>query len=73
MWFVPCSKVAMLLSVACLVNMNNDRIQSDELVPPEYDMDAGEYQEFQRDYNRWCLEVELAQIEKLNKTVNQNS
>jgi hypothetical protein len=53
--------------------MINDRVQSDEMVSPDYEMDAGEYQEFQRDYNRWCLEVELAQIEELNKTVNQNS
>jgi hypothetical protein len=51
----------------------NKNIQSDELVSPDYNMDAGEYQEFQRDYNRWCLEVELDQIEELNKTVNQNS
>jgi hypothetical protein len=36
-------------------------------------MDAGEYQEFQRDYNRWCLEVELENVLSLNKTVNQNS
>jgi hypothetical protein len=63
----------MLSSVQYLVNMIDRNIQSDEMVPPEYDMDAGEYQEFQRDYNRWCLEVELAQIEELNKTVNQNS
>jgi hypothetical protein len=53
--------------------MINENVHSDELVPPDYDMDAGEYQEFQRDYNRWCLEVELAQVEELNKTVNQNS
>jgi hypothetical protein len=37
------------------------------------DLDDQEWAEFQRDYNRWCLEVELAQIEKLNKTVDQNS
>ena len=53
--------------------MINDRVQSDEQVPPDYDMDAGEYQEFQRDYNRWCLEVELENVLALNKTVNQNS
>ena len=63
----------MLLSVAYLVNMINENVQSDELVPPDYDMDAGEYQEFQRDYNRWCLEVELENVKTLNKTVNQNS
>ena len=50
-----------------------ENVQSDELVPPDYDMDAGEYQEFQRDYNRWCLEVELENVRALNKTVNQNS
>ena len=63
----------MLLSVAYLGNMINENVQSNELVPPDYDMDAGEYQEFQRDYNRWCLEAELENVLALNKTVNQNS
>ena len=59
--------------MAWLANMIRENIQSDESVPPDYDMDAGEYQEFQRDYNRWCLEVELENVRALNKTVNQNS
>jgi len=52
--------------------MINENVQSDELVPPDYDMDGGEYQEFQRDYNRWCLEVELENVKALNKTITQN-
>ena len=44
-----------------------------ENIPPELEMDDQELAEFERDYNRWCLEVELAQVEELNKTVNQNS
>ena len=63
----------MLLFVACLANMITENVQSDEMVPPEYNMDSGEYQEFQRDYNRWCLEVELENVLALNKTVTQNS
>jgi hypothetical protein len=53
--------------------MNTQSIQTD------YDMDTQEWAEFQRDYDRWCLEVELDRIQILdnsksrNKTVNQNS
>jgi hypothetical protein len=36
-------------------------------------MDDQELAEFERDYNRWCLEVELENVQTLNKTVNQNS
>ena len=57
----------MLLSVVCLVNM----VQ--EIIPPELEMDDQELAEFERDYNRWCLEVELENVQTLNKTVNQNS
>jgi hypothetical protein len=63
----------MLLSVAYLVNM----IQ--ETIPPEYEMDDQELAEFERDYARWCLEVELDRIQILDnkasrtKLVNQNS
>ena len=63
----------MLLSVAFLVNM----IQ--ETISPEYEMDDQELAEFERDYARWCIEVELDQIQILDnkasrtKQVNQNS
>jgi len=63
----------MLLSVAFLVNM----IQ--EIISPEYEMDDQELAEFERDYARWCIEVELDRIQILdNKTsrtnqANQNS
>jgi len=40
--------------------------QSDELIPPEYEMDHREWAEFQRDYARWCYEVELKNIQILN-------
>jgi len=33
-----------------------------ETIPPEYEMDDQELAEFERDYARWCLEVELDQI-----------
>ena len=49
-----------------------ENIQSDEQVPPDYNMDAGEYQEFQRDYNRWCLEVELDRIKILDNKESRN-
>ena len=63
----------MLLSAAYLGNM----IQ--EIIPPEYEMDDQELAEFERDYARWCLEVELDRIQILDnkasrtKLVNQNS
>jgi hypothetical protein len=50
-----------------------------EPIPTDYDMDAQEWAEFQRDYDRWCLEVELDRVrildnaESRTKTVNQNS
>ena len=50
----------MLLFVACLVNM----IQ--ETIPPELEMNDQELAEFQRDYARWCFEVELDRIQILN-------
>ena len=61
----------MLLSVVYLVNM----VQ--EIIPPE--MDDQELAEFERDYARWCLEVELDRIQILDnkasrtKQANQNS
>lgn len=63
----------MLLSVVCLVNM----VQ--EIIPPELEMDDQELAEFERDYARWCLEVELDRIQILDnkasrtKQANQNS
>ena len=63
----------MLLSVVCLVNM----IQ--EIIPPELEMDDQELAEFERDYARWCIEVELDRIQILDnkasrtKQANQNS
>jgi len=63
----------MLLSVVYLVNM----VQ--EIISPELEIDDQELAEFERDYARWCLEVELDRIQILdNKTsrtkqANQNS
>ena len=63
----------MLLSVVYLVNM----VQ--EIISPELEMDDQELAEFERDYARWCLEVELDRIQILDnkasrtKLVNQNS
>ena len=63
----------MLLSVVYLVNM----VQ--EIIPPELEMDDQELAEFERDYARWCLEVELDRIQILDnkasrtKQANQNS
>ena len=63
----------MLLSVVYLVNM----VQ--ETISPELEIDDQELAEFERDYARWCLEVELDRIQILDnkasrtKLVNQNS
>ena len=63
----------MLSSVVYLVNM----VQ--EIIPPELEMDDQELAEFERDYARWCLEVELDRIQILDnkasrtKQANQNS
>jgi hypothetical protein len=63
----------MLLSVVYLVNM----VQ--EIISPELEMDDQELAEFERDYARWCLEVELDRIQILDnkasrtKQANQNS
>ena len=63
----------MLSSVVYLVNM----VQ--EIVSPELEMDDQELAEFERDYARWCLEVELDRIQILDnkasrtKQANQNS
>ena len=43
-----------------------ETIQSDEMIPTEYDMDTQEWAEFQRDYARWCFEVELDNFKILN-------
>ena len=63
----------MLLSVVYLVNM----VQ--ETISPELEIDDQELAEFERDYARWCLEVELDRIQILDnkasrtKQANQNS
>ena len=63
----------MLSSVVYLVNM----VQ--EIISPELEMDDQELAEFERDYARWCLEVELDRIQILDnkasrtKQANQNS
>jgi len=63
----------MLSFVAYLVNM----VQ--EIISSEYEMDDQELAEFERDYARWCIEVELDRIQILDnrasrtKQVNQNS
>jgi hypothetical protein len=50
-----------------------------ETITPDYEMNDQELAEFERDYNRWCLEVELDRVRILDnadsrdKTVNQNS
>jgi hypothetical protein len=63
----------MLSSAVCLVNMIR------EIISSEYEMDDQELAEFERDYARWCIEVELDRIQILDnkasrtKQVNQNS
>jgi len=50
-----------------------------EIISSEYEMDDQELAEFERDYARWCIEVELDRIQILDnkasraKQVNQNS
>ena len=50
-----------------------------ETIPPELEIDDQELAEFERDYARWCLEVELDRIQILDnkasrtKQANQNS
>ena len=56
----------MLLFVVCLVNM----IQ--ETIPPELEMNDQELAEFQRDYARWCFEVELDRVQILNNKESRN-
>jgi hypothetical protein len=46
--------------------MITETIQSDEMISTEYGMDSQEWAEFQRDYARWCVEVELDNIKILN-------
>ena len=72
MWFGPCSKVVVLLFVACLVNMIQETIQSDEIIPPESEMNDQELAEFERDYARWCFELELDRIQILNNKESRN-
>jgi len=62
----------MLLFVVCLVNMIRETIQSDETISPESEMDAQELAEFERDYARWCFEVELDRIQILNNKESRN-
>ena len=52
--------------------MINETIQSDEMTPPEYDMDAQEWAEFERDYARWCHEVELGLIQVVDNKDSRN-
>jgi hypothetical protein len=45
-----------------------ETIQSDEQVTPEYEMDAQEWAEFERDYARWCFELERDRIQVLENS-----
>ena len=52
--------------------MITETIQSDETIPPEYEMDSQEWAEFQRDYARWCMEVELGLIKVVDNKESRN-
>ena len=52
--------------------MIQETIQSDETIPPELEMNDQELAEFQRDYARWCFEVELDRVQIINNKESRN-
>ena len=46
--------------------MIKEIIQSDEMIPPEYQMTPEEYRDFQAEYDQWCAEVALNRIQILD-------
>jgi hypothetical protein len=43
-----------------------------ETIPPELEMNDQELAEFERDYARWCFELELDRIQILNNKESRN-
>ena len=52
--------------------MIQETVQSNEIIPTESEMNDQELAEFERDYARWCFELELDRIQILNNTESRN-
>jgi hypothetical protein len=47
-------------------------VQRDEISPLESEINDQELTEFEKDYARWCFEVELDRIQIVNNTESRN-
>ena len=52
--------------------MIQETVQRDEISPLESEINDQELAEFERDYARWCFEVELDRIQIVNNTESRN-
>jgi len=52
--------------------MIQETILNDESIPLELEMNDQELAEFERDYARWCFELELDRVRILNNKESRN-